>query len=403
MRVPLALRPLAHRDFALLWTGQSLSSLGNSVTGVALPWQVLVLTGSPLQMGIVTGAYWGAQVVLMLFGGAIVDRVPRRAVLLASDLGRGVVIGGVALLGFAGALRVEHLIALSAIFGLFSAFFFPAMGAIVPELVPRDILVTGNALRSISNQGARIAGPLLGGLLIALVGPPAAFAFDAATFFVSFGALLAVSRGGARPAVTGSILFGIASGLRFTFSLPWLWTTIVLAAFGNAVTVGAFAVGLPVLVRDVFHADATALGALTAAVGAGEVAAGIALAQLRIRRIGVAMYLFVGASSIANALYGLAPSIAPLFALSAVGGAAGVGFGVLWESALQRYVPSDLLGRVTSVDYFGSFVLLPIAPVLGGALIAGIGPQPVFLAAGVINLALVLVALVFIPAIRRLE
>ena len=132
MRTPRVLEPLRHRDFRLLWVGQTVSLLGNFVYNVALPFQILALGGGPLQLGVGLAIGTAVELALSLFGGALVDRPPRRNVMLLSDLGSGVVVGGVTVLGIAGALRIEHLYVASALFGLVHAFFYPALQAIVP-------------------------------------------------------------------------------------------------------------------------------------------------------------------------------------------------------------------------------------------------------------------------------
>ena len=123
--MPLILEPLRHRDFRLLWTGQTVSSFGNFIYTVAVPFQILALGGSPLQLGLGAAINTGTMLVFLLLGGAIVDRLPRRRIILASDFASGCVVSMVALLGSAGALRIEHLYVASAFFGMTSAFFCP--------------------------------------------------------------------------------------------------------------------------------------------------------------------------------------------------------------------------------------------------------------------------------------
>src|SRR5205823_12978694 len=137
MRAPAVLRPLGHRDFALLWSGQALSLIGNFVSQVALPWQVLQLTGSAVQMGVVIAINIAANVVFLLFGGVLVDRVPRPRVLLACDLTSSGAMALIAVLSATGTLRIEHLYVIAVVGGATGAFFGPAITAILPELVPQ--------------------------------------------------------------------------------------------------------------------------------------------------------------------------------------------------------------------------------------------------------------------------
>ena len=150
MRLPRIVQPLRHRDFRLLWTGQTLTLLGSFVSYVAYPFQILQLGGSALELGALVSIFTGASLVFLLIGGAVADRVARRTLIVVTELGSGVTIGVVAILGFAGALQIWHLYVTYAIFGAATAFSVPALGAIIPELVPEEILVAGNAV-----QGSR--------------------------------------------------------------------------------------------------------------------------------------------------------------------------------------------------------------------------------------------------------
>ena len=402
VKVPLILEPLRHRDFRLLWTGQTVSIFGNFVFGVALPFQFFSLGATPAQLGAGFAIATATQLVLLLYGGVIVDRVPRRQVILTSDLLSAVVVTAIGALSVSGALRIEHLYGAAVFFGASAAFFMPAIGAIIPELVPAPILVQGNALRGMSRQGARIVGPAIGGLIVVSAGPGWAFVFDGLTFLISFAALLATRRPATEVRARRSMFAEIREGLAFTFSLPWLWITIALFAFINVAYSGPLSVGLPVLVRDVMHADATVYGLLTAAAGAGEIVGGMFVGQVRIHRTGIAMYVFsiIGALSIAG--FGFFPVLPFPFVCAAGIGFSLAGFGTLWDTAVQRNVPRELLGRVGSVDSFGSFLMGPIAPVVAGLLIQAYGPAPLFIAGGAMATALSVSALL-VPSIRELR
>jgi len=402
VKLPLVLHPLRNRDFRLLWTGQTVSIFGNFLHQVAIPFQLLALGASPIQLGIGASIGTAMALVLFLFAGAIVDRVPRRRVILTCDLLSGIVVLTIALLSLTGDLRIEHIYIEAAFFGATSAFFMPAMGAIIPELVPADILVQGNTLRSFSRQGARLTGPVIGGLIVASAGPGWAFLADSLTFFVSFLVLLAASSTRSVPAPRQPILREIREGVAFTFSLPWLWITILVFAFANATYAGPLIVAMPLYVRNVLLADAGVFGLINASNGVGEIIGGILLGQLRLRRIGIAMYVAAAFGSLWLAMYGLVP-IYPLLLLYGVGlGMGFIGFGVLWDTAVQRHVPRALLGRVGSVDGFGSILLLPLAPLAAGALVERVGPAAVLAGGGLLSTALCVFPLL-IPSIRQLR
>jgi len=152
----------------------------------------------------------------------------------------------------------------------------------------------------------------------------------------------------------------------------------------------------------VLLADAGVFGLINASNGVGEIIGGILLGQLRLRRIGIAMYVAAAFGSLWLAMYGLFP-IYPLLLLYGVGlGMGFIGFGVLWDTAVQRHVPRALLGRVGSVDGFGSILLLPLAPLAAGALVERVGPAAVLAGGGLLSAALCVFPLL-IPSIRQLR
>lgn len=197
-------RALRSRRFAWLWSGQTISAMGDGAFLTALAWQVLLLTGSATAMGIALVAQSIPLVLFMLVGGVVADRLPRRLTLLWSDGARAVVTLVVAALGFSGYLHFWHLVALSAIFGLAEAFFRPAYQSIPPELVPVEDLPSANALSSFTRSISTLIGPAVGAALVAASSPAGAFAFDGLTFIISAICLLLMGRvdGQAHPATS---------------------------------------------------------------------------------------------------------------------------------------------------------------------------------------------------------
>ena len=396
------LAPLRHRDFRLLWIGQSVSQTGDALYLVALPFQILALGGTPLQLGLGFTVFSAAQLAVSLFGGAIVDRVPRRRVILTSDLACGVFVGGVAALGITGHLQIVHLYVAAALFGVAFSFYAPAMNAIMPELVPKDVLLAGNSLLGLAGQSARVAGPLLGGLVVARAGPPVGFAIDAATFFFSFGVFFLANPPPHEPPARASLLSQMREGVAFTLSVRWIWLTIIGFGFTNGFFFAAFSVALPLLVLHILHGGAATFGLIGAAGGIGEVAGSLLAGNLRIRRMGVALYLGNAALGLSAAAYGV--PLLPVVLIAAAGfGACIVFTNTLWDAAIQKHVPAALIGRVTSVDFFGSFLVGPVAPIAAAAAIPLVGPSAIFFVAGGASLAYSVGALLLSPAIRDLD
>lgn len=188
------MRSLSHRSFALLWGGQTISRLGDQLYLIALAWWVLQQTGSAAAMGAVLICAEVPLIIFLLVGGVVVDRLPCLAVMLVSDVSRALIVGVVAVLAAQHQLALWHLYVLSALFGLADAFFTPAYTAVIPDLLPAEVLPSANALQSISVEVAGIAGPALGGAIIAAGGTALGFALDALSFGLSSLCLLALVR-----------------------------------------------------------------------------------------------------------------------------------------------------------------------------------------------------------------
>ena len=385
----------------MLWTGQTVSIFGNFIHGVALPFQILALGGGALEIGLWGAIFSIATIAFLLLGGAIADRFSRRSIILVSDFGSGVVVTAIATLSATGSLRIEHLYAEAFLFGATHSFFEPALNAIIPELVPADVLQSGNAIRGMSRQIALIGGPVAGGALAA-AGLPLAFGTDAASFFASFGALWLARPPRHELPSAPPILRQIREGLAYTFSVPWLWIFIFAWAIVVLGLFGSLNVALPIFVRDVLGGDARLYGTITAAVGVGDIITGLLLARFRVRRLGVAICLFgiLGGFSLIG--MGLVPVVPATLLFASVFGAQFVGVGVLWTTAVQKHVPRDLLGRVTSIDFFGGSLLLPFAPVIFAAIVAVFGPAAALVVGGVMGVAIT-TFLLFVRSIRELE
>ena len=399
---PRVLGPLRHRDFRLLWTGQTVSSFGNHVYGVALPFQLLALGASPLELGLAVGINTATAIAFLLLGGAIADRVSRRTLIVVSDLVGGCGVAATALLSATGLLRLEHVYVTSAVLGSAGAFLSPAYNAIIADLVPGDILRAGNAAHLLGRSLARIAGPTVGGLAVVLAGPALAFGIDALTFFFSFATLLLANPPRRIAAVRASVFREIGQGIGFAFSLPWLWTTTLYFMLVNVAYAGQSGVMMPLLVRDVLGGSAAMYGAISTAYGLGTIVASLAIAQIANRRPGMLMYTFellAAVSVLAIGLVPVLPAVVVLMALTGVGLASAT---VIWEGTLQRHVPEHMLGRVSSIDLLGNALINPIAPLGAAALVGTIGPTATFAVAGAYAVTLVSIAMLASP-VRHLR
>ncbi len=392
------------RAFALLWTGQTISRLGDSLYRIALAWWVLEKTGSATTMGTVLIFSFAPMLIFALIGGVAVDRLPRGRVMLASDLLRGGAVLVVAGLALAGWLEVWHIYLASMFFGFVDAFFQPAYVAIVPEITPRDALPSANSLTSLSGRLTGIVGPALGAAIVALGGTSVAFMLDGFSFLISAACLFPLRRISTAAAATASSpLRDLRDGLAMVLGTPWLWVTIAVFALANVTLDGPLAVALPFLVDKNLHADVGGLGLLYSATSLGAIVGAVVLGRsTRIRHRGLLCYGAGMASGLMVVAAGLPISLAGVATAMFVDGVMAAVFGLIWTNTLQEMVPRDLLGRVSSIDILGSYVLLPVGYGLTGAVTDRLGAPLTFVLGGAIGTALL--ALGFLhPAVRGLD
>ena len=400
-------RALRLRPFALLWTGQSLSRLGDFVYEIALAWWVLQKTGSAQTMSLVLIFSITPSVLFSLIGGVAVDRVSRLGLMLVSDSARGLVALAVAVLGFAGRLEVWHVFVASLIFGFVDAFFQPAYAALVPQIVPEADLPSANSLTSLSLNLGRVAGPAVGAALVAAIGPAAAFAINGLSFLLSSLLLVPLLRAGlpapARPPGPLQPWRDLRQGFATVFASPWLWITILMFSLTNVTLAGPYSIAMPFLVKDSLKADVGTLGLLYAVFPLGYILGGIWLGRYaRLRHRGLLMYGATAVAALMLGLFGLLPPLWVLLAAALVNGAALEAGHLVWTNSLQSMVPNDQLGRVVSIDSLGSFGLLPVGLALAGWATQQFGPPAVFVIGGLFTAAISLLALLH-PAIRNLD
>ncbi len=391
---------LRHRNFALLWLGQSVSLTGDGIFSVALAIVALDVDRSPAGLSYVLAARLIPTVVFLLLGGAVADRVSRRLIMLASDLARGLVVGVVTVLLALGRLTIAELVVMSLLFGVADAAFSPASTAILPEIVPEGLLVNANALRSTSQTVAMsLLGPALGGVVVGVIGSAWAFGLDALTFVISAGFLLAMRPGPGGPRSSASAFAHVREGMAFAARNRWFWVTLIAAALANFAAFSPLALLIPLLVRVTLHGSASALGLVFAAGGLGGVVGSMLLARLGSpRRQVVAMCLAWGFSGVAIAgIAGAAnPVMAGVFEFAVIGLL--VYGNTLWYPLLQRLVPPGLLGQVSSIDAMVSIALSPLGLLAAGVVSAAIGVRATLFAGAVISATTPLYLLV--PRVR---
>jgi MFS family permease len=399
------LAPLAHRDYRLLAAGMSVSLLGDGLFLVALAWQVYTLSDAPTALAAVGIAMTIPTISCLLIGGAVSDRFDRRVVMLTADTVRAIALATLAALAITGVLKISELLVIAVVYGAATAFFNPASDALVPQLLPAEVLAQANSLdQLIRPMMLRLAGPALGGLAVSAVGAGWTFGLDAASFAVSVLALVAMSR--KPPPQTAERNAGIReikAGLRYVRSHAWLWATLVSAALAYLLFMGPTEVLLPFVVKHRFADGARDLGLIFAAGGLGSLICAVTIGQVGLpRRSLTFMYALWTVATLAVAGYGVSKGLWGLMLASVVFNTLETGGTIAWATAKQRHVPAQLLGRVSSLDWLISIGLLPLSYALTGPISAALGVRTTLIWAGVLG-AIVTFAPLLSRRVRSLD
>lgn len=403
-RVPM-LAPLGGRDFRLVWAGESVSLFGDQFHIVALAALVLAMTGSGLALGAILLAASIPRGLFLLIGGALSDRIRPRDLALASNVVRAAVTTLVAGLVLGARVELWQLAAAGVVFGTVDAVFLPAINTLIPRLVAVERLAAANALMLGTAQLMGTLGPAIAGFAVALVGPGAAFALDAASFAIAAVALWLV-RGGATatlvdateptsvPAAAeiiadprlessapelpaamaetprASILASVVAGARTVLGEPVMRSIVIISTAANLAFTGPSVVGLPWLVLVRFDAGPVALGLVFAAFGAGSLVGVVAAGSLtRPERLGFVVLTLVLLMGVGLAAVGLAPTVPVLAVVTAVTGAISGYVNVVVIAWAQGRADPAMLGRTMSFLMLGGVIAAPLSLVIASAVV----------------------------------
>jgi len=358
--------------FVLLLSARVVSVLGNGFARVALAFAVLALPGaSGGRLSLVLACQAMPQLVFILVGGVIADRMSRSGLMALADALGAAAYGGLAAMVLTGHAPLWALCLLAVPAGTATALFAPAMEGLVPSIVPAHRLQRANGMLRVGINSSLLLGLALSGVTVAVVGAGWALALNAASFVVS-AALTARLRVSALPRRRSSGWADLREGWQEFASRQWLW--VVVAQY--AVVVAALNANLGVLgpLAAEQHLDgARAWSVIVAAQSLGTVAgAGIA-ARVRVNR---PILVAVSCTFPAAVPIALLSARAPVWLIAAAMFGAGIAsdvFGVLWVTTIQRHVPEEALSRVSSYDYFGSLAFAPLGLLVAGPVAAAVG------------------------------
>lgn len=372
----LARRP----DFLKLWTGQAISQIGSHITSAGLPLTaVLMLGASPFQMGILNGAGAAAVLFFGLFAGAWVDRLRRRQLLIACDLGRAALLASIPAAAFLHRLGMGQLYLVAPAAAVLDVLFDVAYQAYIPSLVDRGELVEANSKLALSASVAEVSGPGLTGILVQLLTAPVAIAFDAISFLISAASLWWIGSPEPHPerGPAAHILHEIRSGLQACWRQPTLRALMLRTATGAFFLGFQFGLYILFVIRDL-GLNAAMLG-LVIAVGGAFNLAGAAFAQRVISRLGFGTTLITSAFALGMAsllpplAHGSVATCCAVLLVAQVADAAWPLTNICDLSLRQAVAPAGFLGRVNSAMHLLFRGVLPAGALAGGALAGAIG------------------------------
>lgn len=389
------LEPLrASREFRLLWAGQLVSASGSALRLVAVPYQVYVLTGSTLAVGLL-GLFQAVPLItLSLWGGVVADRVDRVRLLLVTQVLLAAVSVALAAATAQGAASLPLLYLLTAAGAGLSALDQPARSALAPGLVDRRLIPAAMALQQTQFQLATVAGPALGGVVIAALGLQWAYWIDAATYAAAIVALLLMRVPHVAPAAPHAApLPALVEGMRFLLARPLLFTTMSVDFF--ATFFGVARAVMPYYADRVFHVGPEGLGLLYAAPGIGATAVALTSGWMGpVRHKGLGVLLSVAVFGVATAAFGVVPGgafLAGLVLLAIAQGADTVS-SIFRNTILQTETPNELRGRLSALN----LVFVAGGPQLGqvesGVVAALWSPEAAVVTGGLATIAVVLAA-----------
>ena len=388
-----ALAPLRERNFRWFFVSSLINMAGSTMAPVALAFAVLEVSDSPKALGAVLAANSIPLVLFMLFGGVIADRLPRVLILRTGGVVLALTQGLAAGLIITDRAELWMLIVLEALNGVTLALVFPAFAAIMPQLVPRNMLQSANVLQSMSRGALRVVGPSIAALLVVTIGPGWALAVDALTWLVAALLLLrVVLPPPVRDGSSQSTFAELREGWSLFAGTTWLW--VIVLAFGvlNMIHSGAFNTLGPVIAKDTIGAQGW--GYIVSAESFGLLAMTGVMLRRRLERP-----LFFGMLGIATAglpivMLGADPELVPLVVLAFVAGAGIELFSLGWTLAMQEHIEERMLSRAYSYDALGSFVAMPIGQLAYGPLALAFGYRDVLIVSGIAYTAICLLTLV---------
>lgn len=393
------LAPFALREYRLLMGALSISIFAEGMWAVVMALQVIAIHDDPAALSLVATCLGAGLVAFVLVGGIAADRMDQRAIIIAVQTVNVIAVSTVAVLGSVGALRIWHMALAAASLGIAAAFFFPAYSALLPQILPTEQLLAANGVEGVLRPVfQRAVGPAFAGLVVGATFPALGASVVAILFAVGL-ALLIATRPPPNPTARPQVerphaLRDLRQGFAFMVRTPWLLWTLLFASLFVLVVLGPIEVLLPFIAKDRFAEGARAYGFILAFFGIGSAIGALAVSSVRLptRYLTVMMAMW-SLGSLPLVVVGVTSSFPMMAASTVIVGATDGAAMVIWGTLLQRRVPREMLGRVSSLDFFVSLAFLPVSFAIAGPLSKVVSMEAIFAAAGAVPIVLAVVAM----------
>jgi MFS family permease len=389
-------------EFRRLLIGNAVNMLGGSIFIIGMGWTVAQV-GGPRAYGLIFTAYFLGHLPLLLYGGMVVDRMPRRTVALVADISQAILVSLAIIALAVGFGEIQTMLVVAFLTGGAGAFSIPAVGALVPDLVEEDLLPQANAMRGVAMTSAWMLGPLIGGFAVGKWGIEACLLIDAVTFVFSGVVLWTIAEIPVeRKKEVGNLREEVIEAWEFVKTQPWLFAGILMFMIWH-IGDSAIEIGIPFIIEN------KGLGSnefgIFGAVGAGGAMIGSLLGGVwpipkKIR--GLVFYIFIGGIAWCMLMWAMPIPFSLILVFVLLEGVLGGTLGVIWRTTMSDSVDQHLRGRVNSLDAIGSLIFIPLAPLLGGWMIEATNVLTTYSVA-VAFMVLTTTAGLIVPSFRKFE
>ncbi len=383
---------LKHRNFRFYWFGMCISLIGTWMQNIAQPWLAYRLTDSPFWLGVISALQFAPMLVLSLFAGVLVDKIPKKRILVISQTSFLIITMTLAILTWTGFIRYWHLLITALLMGIVNAFDMPARQAFVIELVGKEDLMNGIALNSAAFNGARIIGPAIAGLVMGAFGPALCFFINSVTFAaVLFSLFFIKPYVIEKPPVKEEGIFKqIGDGLKYIYKSEILFSTVLIM-----IVVGTFAnnftVLVPVFAVEVLNQQETGYGVLMSFMGIGCLISALLVAAFS--QTGPKKFIMRGVPLLVAAsliITGFSRSFFITGVILLITGFFFSGIIAIANSTMQLNSSGEYIGRVMSVYSIVFIGSTPLGNIYSGAISDRFGAPMGFIACGAIIIILMI-------------